>query len=69
MLAAYAILSTNARRSARRRKEAGASCGYVLEAEGNNRLLKRSNGYLVAAFTIGVPLDSILRVAEADSGT
>jgi|ERR671910_7561 hypothetical protein len=40
--------------------------GYVLEAEGNNRLLKRSNGYLVAAFTKGVPLDSILRVAEAD---
>jgi hypothetical protein len=40
--------------------------GYELEAEGNNRLLKRPNGYLVAAFTEGVPLDSILRVAEAD---
>jgi hypothetical protein len=40
--------------------------GYGLEAEGNNRLLKRPNGSLVAAFTVGVPLDSILRVAEAD---
>ena len=40
--------------------------GYGLEAEGNNRLLKRPNGYLVAAFTEAVPLDSILRLAEAD---
>ena len=40
--------------------------GYGLEAEGNNRLLKRPNGYLVAAFTERVPLESILRVAEAD---
>jgi hypothetical protein len=40
--------------------------GYELEAEGNNRLLKRPNGYLVTAFTERVPLDSILRVAEAD---
>jgi hypothetical protein len=40
--------------------------GYGLEAEGNNRLLKRPNGYLVAAFTEGVPLESILRVTEAD---
>ncbi len=40
--------------------------GYRLEAEGNNRLLKRPNGYLVAAFTEGVPLESILRLAEAD---
>src|SRR5215212_4948892 len=40
--------------------------GYGLEAEGNNRLLKRPNGYLVAAFTEGVPLESILRLAEAD---
>jgi hypothetical protein len=40
--------------------------GYELEAEGNNPLLKRPNGYLVAAFTEGVPLDSILRLAEAD---
>jgi hypothetical protein len=40
--------------------------GYELEAEGDNRLLKRPNGYLVAAFTGGVPLESILRLAEAD---
>ena len=40
--------------------------GYGLEAEGNNRLLKRPNGYLVAAFREGVTLDSILLVAEAD---
>jgi hypothetical protein len=40
--------------------------GYGLEAEGNNRLLKRPNGYLVAAFTEGVPLESILRLAQAD---
>src|ERR671910_3548669 len=39
---------------------------YGLEAEGNNRLLKRPNGSLLAAFAEGVPLDSILRVAEAD---
>jgi hypothetical protein len=43
--------------------------GYGLEADGNNRLLKRPNGSLVAAFTEGVPLDSILLVAEADSET
>jgi len=40
--------------------------GYGLETEGNNRLLKRPNGSLVAAFTQEVSLDSILRVAEAD---
>jgi hypothetical protein len=40
--------------------------GYELEAEGNNRLLKRPNGYLVAAFTQGAPLDNILLLAEAD---
>ena len=40
--------------------------GYGLEAEGNNWLLKRPNGSLVAAFTEGVPLESILHVAEAD---
>jgi hypothetical protein len=40
--------------------------GYELGAEGNNRLLKRPNGYLVAAFTEGVPLHRILRLAEAD---
>jgi hypothetical protein len=40
--------------------------GYELGAESNNRLHKRPNRYLVAAFTEGVPLDSILRLAEAD---
>jgi hypothetical protein len=40
--------------------------GYRLEAEGNNRLLKRRNGTLVAAFTERMPLDTILHVAEAD---
>src|SRR5215216_3312314 len=40
--------------------------GYRLEAEGNNRLLKRPNGSLVAAFREGVTLDSILLVPEAD---
>jgi hypothetical protein len=40
--------------------------GYGLEAEGNNRLLKRPNGSLVAAFGEGVTVDRILRVAEAD---
>jgi hypothetical protein len=40
--------------------------GYGLEAEGNNQLLKRPNGSLVAAFGEGVTLDNILRVAEAD---
>src|SRR5215210_4215968 len=44
----------------------GLPTGYGLEAEGNNRLLKRPNGSLVAAFTEGVTLDSVLRVAEAD---
>jgi hypothetical protein len=40
--------------------------GYEVEGEGNNRLLKRPNGSLVAAFMEGVPLKSIVRVAEAD---
>ena len=40
--------------------------GYGLEAESKNQLLKRPNGSLVAAFTERVPLDNILRVAEAD---
>jgi hypothetical protein len=40
--------------------------GYRLEVEGNNRLLKRPNGSLVAAFGEAVTLDSILHVAEAD---
>src|SRR5919202_1287045 len=40
--------------------------GYELEAEANNRLLKRPNGSLIAAFADRVPLESIVRVAEAD---
>src|ERR687897_1458496 len=39
---------------------------YRLEAVGNNRLLKRPNGYLIAAFGEWVETDSIVRVAEAD---
>jgi hypothetical protein len=40
--------------------------GYSLEAAGDNRLLKRPNGYLIAAFGKSVPADSIVEVAEAD---
>ncbi len=40
--------------------------GYELEAVANNLLLKRPNGFLIAAFGEGVKRDSILRVAEAD---
>jgi hypothetical protein len=40
--------------------------GYRLEAAGNNRLLKRPNGYLIAAFGEWVETQSIVRVAEAD---
>jgi hypothetical protein len=40
--------------------------GYKLEATGNNLLLKRPNGFLIAAFGEGMAMDSILRVAEAD---
>ena len=40
--------------------------GYRLEAAGNNRLLKRPNGYLIAAFAEWVETQSIVRVAEAD---
>lgn len=39
---------------------------YRLEAAGNNRLLKRPNGYLIAAFGEWVETDSIVQVAEAD---
>ena len=39
---------------------------YRLEAAGNNRLLKRPNGYLIAAFGEWVETQSIVRVAEAD---
>ena len=40
--------------------------GYRLEAAGNNRLLKRPNGYLIAAFGEWVETGSIVQVAEAD---
>ena len=40
--------------------------GYRLEAAGNNRLLKRPSGYLIAAFGEWVETQSIVRVAEAD---
>jgi hypothetical protein len=50
----------------RDRKKPELPEGYSLEAAGNNRLLKRPNGFLIAAFGEGVGLDSILRVAEAD---
>ena len=40
--------------------------GYRLEAAGNNRLLKRPNGYLIAAFGEWVETESIVRVAETD---
>jgi hypothetical protein len=40
--------------------------GYELEAVANNLLLKRPNGFLIAAFGEGVKRDSIRHVAEAD---
>ena len=40
--------------------------GYKLEATGNNLLLKRPNGFFIAAFGEGMATDRILRVAEAD---
>ena len=39
---------------------------YKLEAAGNNHLLKRPNGYLIAAFGEWVETESIVRVAEED---
>jgi hypothetical protein len=47
-------------------RESELPAGYRLEAAGNNRLLKRPNGSLIAAFGEGVTLESISRVAEAD---
>ncbi len=47
-------------------KSVGLPKGYELEVVGNNLLLKRPNGFLIAAFGEGVATDSILRVAEAD---
>jgi hypothetical protein len=40
--------------------------GYELGVAGNNLLLKRPNGFLIAAFGEGIRRDSIQRVAEAD---
>jgi hypothetical protein len=40
--------------------------GYTLEAAANNLLLKRPNGYLIAAFGQWVDPESIRGVAEAD---
>jgi hypothetical protein len=40
--------------------------GYRLEAAANNQLLKRPNGYLIAAFGQWVDAQSIVGVAEAD---
>jgi hypothetical protein len=40
--------------------------GYELEMAGNNVLLKRPNGFLIAAFGEGAKLEHIQHVAEAD---
>jgi hypothetical protein len=40
--------------------------GYKLEEVGQNLLLKRPNGYALAAFGEGVKHENILRVAIAD---
>ncbi len=40
--------------------------GYNLEEAGKNLLLKRPNGYVLAAFGSGVKRDNIQRVAMAD---
>jgi hypothetical protein len=40
--------------------------GYKLEEVGQNLLLKRTNGYILAAFGEGVKPENILRVAIAD---
>ena len=40
--------------------------GYELEVAANNLLLKRPNGFLIAAFGEGAKLESIQRIAEAD---
>jgi hypothetical protein len=40
--------------------------GYELEEVGRNLLLKRPNGYVLAAFGEGVKLENIQRVAKAD---
>ena len=40
--------------------------GYELEEMGQNLLLKRPNGYVLAAFGEGVKSENIQRVAKAD---
>jgi hypothetical protein len=40
--------------------------GYQLVEVGQNLLLKRPNGYVLAAFGEGVKLENIQRVAKAD---
>ena len=40
--------------------------GYELEEVGQNLLLKRPNGYILAAFGEGVKLENIQHVAKAD---
>ncbi len=40
--------------------------GYELEKVGKNLLLRRPNGYVLAAFGDGVKLENVRRVAEAD---
>src|ERR671912_562384 len=40
--------------------------GYELEEVGQNLLLKRPNGYVLATFGEGVKPENIQRVAEAD---
>jgi hypothetical protein len=40
--------------------------GYELEEVGQNLLLKRPNGYVLAAFGKGVKLENIQRVAKTD---
>ena len=61
----YAILGTNEFRILSRKKSVELPKG-ILEATGNNLLLKRPNGFLITAFGERMATDSILRVAEAD---
>ncbi len=44
----------------------GLPQGYKLEEVGQNLLLKRPKGYVLAAFGEGVKPENILRVARAD---
>ena len=64
--AAYDILGTSTPESHRDKKRVELPEGYRLEAAGDNLLLKRPNGYFIAAFGEGVNPVSIRSVAEAD---